>query len=59
MQGSQIVGGWLYDWLGFEPLVLISAALTLLALPLVPLVRISRIDARARGTAPAQSVTAE
>jgi MFS family permease len=64
-QGSQIVGGWLYDRLGFEALVLISAGVTVLALPLVPLVRIPYIEARARGEdrtrdeASTQSVTAE
>jgi MFS family permease len=47
-QGSQWVGGHLYDWLGYVPLILISAAFTALAWPLVPLVKIDRIEARAR-----------
>jgi MFS family permease len=47
-QGSQVVGGHLYDWLGYTPLVLISAAFTALAWLLVPLVKIDRIEARAR-----------
>src|SRR5262249_52116272 len=53
MQGSQIAGGYLYDWLGYTPLVLISSGVTALAWFLVPLVRIDRIEARAReaGTA--------
>lgn len=48
VQVSQIAGGYLYDWLGYTPLVLISAGMTALAWPLVPLVKIDRIDARAR-----------
>jgi MFS family permease len=48
-QGSRIAGGYLYDWLGYTPLVLISAGMTALAWALVPLVRIDRIEARARG----------
>jgi len=47
-QVSQIVGGYLYDWLGYTPLVLVSAGFTALAWLLVPLVRIDRIDAKAR-----------
>ncbi|MBI2525804.1 MAG: MFS transporter [Candidatus Rokubacteria bacterium] len=54
-QGSQVAGGYLYDWLGYTPLVLISAAMTLLALPLVPLVQVERIEARARAEAAANS----
>ena len=47
-QLSQNVGGRLYDWYGYAPLVLISAGFTALAWALVPLVRIDRIEARAR-----------
>jgi MFS family permease len=47
-QGSQVVGGHLYDWLGYTPLVLISSTFTALAWLLVPLVRIDHIEARAR-----------
>jgi MFS family permease len=47
-QGSQVVGGYLYDWLGYTPLVLISSAFTALAWLLVPLVHMDRIEARAR-----------
>ena len=47
-QGSQITGGYLYDWFGYTPLVLVSAGMTMLALALVPLVRIDRIEATAR-----------
>ena len=47
-QLSQNVGGRLYDWYGYGPLVLISAGFTALAWALVPLVRIDRIEARAR-----------
>ena len=45
---SQIAGGYLYDALGFAPLVMISAGMTALAWLLVPLVRIDEIEARAR-----------
>lgn len=51
VQGSQVVGGYLYDWLGYDNLVLISAAFTALAWFLVPLVKIDRIEARARQAA--------
>jgi MFS family permease len=52
VKGSQITGGYLYDILGFTPLVLISATVTALAWALVPLVRIEQIEARARANAP-------
>ncbi len=52
VQGSQIVGGYLYDWLGYTPLVLVSAAGTALTWLVVPLVKIDRIEARARAAAP-------
>jgi predicted MFS family arabinose efflux permease len=51
-KGSQITGGYLYDALGFTPLVLISATTTALAFLLVPLVRIEQIEARARVQSP-------
>jgi predicted MFS family arabinose efflux permease len=51
MQGSQVVGGYLYDALGFTPLVLISAAATALILVMVPVLRVSEIEARARAAA--------
>lgn len=47
-QGSQVVGGWLYDWWGLSPLIVVSAATTALAWFLVPLVKIDRIEAQAR-----------
>jgi MFS family permease len=50
-QGSQVAGGYLYDWLGYTPLVLIAAAMTALAWVLVPFVHIDRIEARARAEA--------
>jgi len=50
-QGSQVVGGYLYDWLGYVPLVLISAGATALTWLLVPLVRIDEIERRARAAA--------
>jgi MFS family permease len=48
-QGSQIVGGHLYDTLGYGPLVFIAAGSTALAWVFVPFVGIDRIEARARG----------
>jgi MFS family permease len=51
MTGSQWVGGHLYDYLGFERLVVVSAVTTALAVLLVPLVRIEAIEARSRAAA--------
>jgi MFS family permease len=50
-QASQWVGGHLYDVLGFERLVLISAVATALTWLLVPLVPIEVIETRARAHA--------
>ena len=47
-QASQNVGGRLYDHLGYLPLVLISTAMTAATWLLVPLVKIDRIEARAK-----------
>jgi hypothetical protein len=47
---AQWTGGLLYDWVGYTPLVLISAAFTALTWLLVPLVDIDGIEARARRT---------
>jgi MFS family permease len=52
-QLSQNVGARLYDIFGYMPLVLISAALTAATWPLMPLVKIDRIEARARADAAA------
>jgi MFS family permease len=52
MQLSQNLGARLYDLVGYTPLVLLSASLTALAWLLVPLVKIDRIEARARAEAP-------
>jgi MFS family permease len=51
-QGSQVVGGYLYDWLGYVPLVLISATSAALVLIVVPFVHIEAIEATARAAAP-------
>jgi predicted MFS family arabinose efflux permease len=51
-QLSQNVGGRLYDWVGYTPLVLISAAMTALAWALVPLVDVDRIEAEVAAAAP-------
>jgi MFS family permease len=47
VQGSQIVGGWLYDSLGYTWLILLSAACTALCWLLLPLVDVERIEALA------------
>ena len=47
-QGAQVVGGYLYDWIGFTPLIFISAGATALAWILVPFVGIDAIEARAK-----------
>jgi MFS family permease len=49
-QLSQNVGGRLYDWFCYTPLIFISAAMTALAWILVPLVNIDRIEAEARAS---------
>jgi predicted MFS family arabinose efflux permease len=54
MQGSQWVGGHLYDAIGFEWLVLISTVSTVVVWLLVPLVPIDAIEARSRHEAAAQ-----
>jgi hypothetical protein len=46
-----VVGGYLYDWLGYTALVLISAAFTAVGWFLVPLVKIDRIGAKAQAVA--------
>src|SRR3989454_426710 len=48
VQGSQVAGGYLYDWIGYTPLIIISAAFTAAAWLLVPLVKIDRIEAAPR-----------
>lgn len=58
MQLSTNVGARLYDRIGFTGLVFVSASMTALAYVLVPWVRIDAIEARARATAPAPTVTA-
>ncbi|MBM3219926.1 MAG: folate/biopterin family MFS transporter [Candidatus Rokubacteria bacterium] len=52
VQGSQITGSFLYDKIGYTPLVLISAAMTAAAWLLVPLVNIPAIEGRARLAGP-------
>ena len=52
VRGSTIVGGWLYDSIGYTWLILISAAFTALCWLLVPLVRVDQIEARARANDP-------
>jgi predicted MFS family arabinose efflux permease len=50
-QGSQVVGGYLYDRLGYTALVLISTAFTAVRWFLVPLVKIDRIETKAQAAA--------
>ncbi len=47
VQLSQIAGGWLYDWIGFTNLILISAAFTAAAWLLLPFLKIEEIEGRA------------
>ncbi len=46
-QGSQIVGGFLYDSLGYASLILIGAGFTALCWLIVPIVKVDAIEARA------------
>jgi hypothetical protein len=48
VQLSQNVGGRLYDLVGFNTLILISAGFTALCWFLLPLVRVEEIEAQAR-----------
>jgi len=50
-QGSQVIGGYLYDWAGYTTLILVSAVTSALVWPLVPFVGIEAIEAQARSTA--------
>src|SRR5262249_16371682 len=52
MQGSQVFGGYLYEWTGYTALVWISAAMTGAAYFLLPLVNIPHIERRARAAGP-------
>ncbi|HET7344209.1 MAG TPA: MFS transporter [Methylomirabilota bacterium] len=56
VQGSQVTGGYLYDYIGYTPLVLISAAMTAAAWLLVPLVNVPDIERRARAAGPPPEV---
>jgi len=53
IQGSQWTGGHLFDSVGFERLVLISTAATLLTFILVPFVHVDRIEASSTAAAAA------
>jgi len=55
-QGSQVVGGYVYEWTSYGTLVWISAAMTGAAYFLVPLVNIPAIEARARAEGPPPEV---
>jgi predicted MFS family arabinose efflux permease len=47
-QLSQIIGGWLYDQVGYTNLILISAAFTALCWFLVPLLKLEELETQAR-----------
>jgi MFS family permease len=51
VQGSQVFGGYVYQWTGYTWLVWISATMTAAAYVLVPLVNIPEIERRARAAA--------
>jgi MFS family permease len=51
-QGSQVFGGYVYEWTGYNALVWISAAMTGAAYFLLPLVNIPQIERRARAAGP-------
>ena len=55
-QGSQVFGGYLYEWTNYSALVWISAAMTGAAYFLLPLVNIPEIEARARAAGPPPEV---
>jgi MFS family permease len=44
VQLSQIVGGWLYDWIGFTPLIFIAAGFTALCWLIVPALRLEQFE---------------
>src|SRR6266478_2163668 len=58
VQLSENVGARLYDMVGYEPLVYIAATMTAITWFLVPLVRIDRIEAKARDEAAAHAAAA-
>ena len=58
VQGSQVTGGYLYDYVGYTPLVLISAAFTALTWFLVPLVNVPELERRARHAGPPPELAA-
>jgi MFS family permease len=55
-QGSQVTGGYLYDVIGYTPLVLVSAVMTGAAYFLLPLVNIPEIERRAKLAGPPPEV---
>ena len=52
VQGSQVFGGYLYEWTNYSTLVWISAAMTAAAYFLLPLLDIPEIERRARAAGP-------
>ena len=52
VQGSQVFGGYLYEWTGYSTLVWISALMTGAAYFLLPLVNIPEIERLARAAGP-------
>jgi predicted MFS family arabinose efflux permease len=47
VQGSEVVGGWLYETVGYTQLILVSAACTALCWLLIPVVHVEQIEAYA------------
>ena len=45
VQGSEVIGGWLYETVGYTPLILMSAACTALCWLLLPMVHVEQIEA--------------
>ncbi|HEV8584951.1 MAG TPA: MFS transporter [Methylomirabilota bacterium] len=58
VQGSQVFGGYVYEWTGYTWLVWISAAMTGAAYFLLPLVNIPEIERRARAAGPPPEIAA-
>ena len=58
-QGSQVFGGYLYEWTSYSTLVWISALMTAAAYFLLPLVNIPEIEQRAREAGPPPEIHGE
>jgi MFS family permease len=54
MSGSEFVGSWLFEQIGYSWLIIVSAAFSALCWFLVPLVRVEEIEARSAAGDPAE-----